>query len=257
MSRVLLWTPFALDAISIYALAPATPPATSVIALAGMTLLSLEAVLKSHATRTEEALSFVLVWFALGCGTATSLVLSTSTSSSTFSSRLNNILAVLSFTLGQAFTASKQAYAAGDGEQARSLSMQGKVHQQNRDQLHAKAAAWIFEENNEEQPPGWVDLHGLYVHEAIEYAKRAIKDGRASGWAELRLIVGKGSNSPSNVAKIRPAVSALIQRENLAAQMDQRNAGVLVVHLQGQSLGWSAGQFAHETEQTGDTCFDM
>ena len=45
---------------------------------------------------------------------------------------------------GQAFTASKQAYAAGDGEEAHNLSVQGKTHQRNRDQLNAEAAQWIF-----------------------------------------------------------------------------------------------------------------
>lgn len=45
---------------------------------------------------------------------------------------------------GRAFAASKQAYAAGDGEEARNLSLVGKTHQQNRDQLNAEAAEWIF-----------------------------------------------------------------------------------------------------------------
>lgn len=45
---------------------------------------------------------------------------------------------------GQAFSASKQAYAAGDGEEAHNLSVKGKTHQRNRDQLNAEAAQWIF-----------------------------------------------------------------------------------------------------------------
>lgn len=46
---------------------------------------------------------------------------------------------------GQAFAASKQAYAGGDGEEAHNLSMQGKEHQRKRDQLNAEAAQWIFQ----------------------------------------------------------------------------------------------------------------
>ncbi|TKA53759.1 hypothetical protein B0A53_03801 [Rhodotorula sp. CCFEE 5036] len=159
--------------------------------------------------------------------------------------------------MGQAFTASKQAYAAGDGEEAHNLSVQGKTHQRNRDQLNAEAAQWIFNENNKSQPIGSVDLHGLYVEEAIEYTQRAIKDGRARGLPELRLIVGKGNHSPSHVAKIKPAISSLMQREHLTAQMDQHNAGVLVVQLQGQGTGRDAGQFMREIEQKGDTCVVM
>ncbi|GAA5867833.1 hypothetical protein JCM3774_005873 [Rhodotorula dairenensis] len=159
--------------------------------------------------------------------------------------------------MGQAFTASKQAYAAGDGEEAHNLSMQGKTHQRNRDQLNAEAAQWIFDENNRAQPVGSVDLHGLYVQEAIEYTERAIKDGRARGLPELRIIVGKGNHSPSHVAKIKPAISSLMQRERLTARMDEHNAGVLVVQLQGQGSGRNAGQFLREIEQKGDTCLVM
>ncbi|POY72362.1 hypothetical protein BMF94_4665 [Rhodotorula taiwanensis] len=159
--------------------------------------------------------------------------------------------------MGQAFTASKQAYAAGDGEEAHNLSMQGKQHQRNKDQLNAEAAQWIFNENNKVQPPGSVDLHGLYVQEAIEYTERAIKDGRARGFPELRIIVGKGNHSPSHVAKIKPAISSLMQREHLTAHLDQHNAGVLVVQLQGQGTGRDAGQFVREIESKGDTCVVM
>lgn len=133
------------------------------------------------------------------------------------------------------------------------------------------------------QPPGSVDLHGLYVQEAIEYTERAIKvrfhlrlsdrsltcqdphhplapraqDGRARGFPELRIIVGKGNHSPSHVAKIKPAISSLMQREHLTAHLDQHNAGVLVVQLQGQGTGRDAGQFVREIESKGDTCVVM
>lgn len=35
-------------------------------------------------------------------------------------------------------------------------------------------------ENNRSQPVGSVDLHGLYVEEAIEYTQRAIKVSRGA-----------------------------------------------------------------------------
>lgn len=103
----------------------------------------------------------------------------------------------------KAFSASKQAYTAGDGASAHDLSVQGKEHQRNKDRYNDQAAAWIFNgasscpllprrssssrgtsadrvdprppaENNKVQPPGSIDLHGLYVQEAIEYTERAI-----------------------------------------------------------------------------------
>lgn len=84
-----------------------------------------------------------------------------------------------------------------------------------------------------------------------------MQDGRARGLPELRVIVGKGNHSPSHVAKIKPAISSLMQRERLTAQMDEHNSGVLVVQLLGQGTGRNAGQFLREIEQKGDTCLVM
>ena len=38
--------------------------------------------------------------------------------------------------------------------------------------------------------PGEVDLHGLYVKEAITYTDQSIVEARARGDKEIRLIVG-------------------------------------------------------------------
>lgn len=46
--------------------------------------------------------------------------------------------------MGKAFTASKQAYNAGDGGRAHDLSMEGKEHQRKRDQYNDQAANWIY-----------------------------------------------------------------------------------------------------------------
>lgn len=67
-------------------------------------------------------------------------------------------------------------------------------------------------ENNQSSPPATVDLHGLYVKEAIERTESAIASGQASGQEELRVIVGKGIHSQGGVAKIRPAVEGLMQK---------------------------------------------
>jgi len=50
----------------------------------------------------------------------------------------------------------------------------GKRHQQLKEQYNDEAASWIFNENNRVQPPGSVDLHGLYVQESIEFTEKAI-----------------------------------------------------------------------------------
>lgn len=46
--------------------------------------------------------------------------------------------------------------------------------------------------------------------------------------------MGKGNHSPSHVAKLKPAITSLMQRKHLTAQLDPHNAGVIVVQLQRQ-----------------------
>ena len=77
---------------------------------------------------------------------------------------------------------------------------------------------------------GEIDLHGLYVKEALERTDRAIQEAKERGDSELRLIVGqyqlalrntrvsqvilvigKGLHSKGS-ARIRPAVEELMQK---------------------------------------------
>jgi hypothetical protein len=75
----------------------------------------------------------------------------------------------------QAFDAASRAHDAGDGAEAKRLSNEGHAHQRRREQINDEAADWIFNANNSVQPPGSIDLHGLYVQEAIERVERAVK----------------------------------------------------------------------------------
>lgn len=79
-----------------------------------------------------------------------------------------------------------------------------------------------------------------------------MQDARQRNMPELRVIVGKGNHSPSHVAKIKPAIASLMERERLTASLDPHNGGVLVVQLQGQGGGRGAGQFLREMEQSRD-----
>lgn len=67
-------------------------------------------------------------------------------------------------------------------------------------------------ENNRDSPPGTLDLHGLYVKEAIERTEGAVREAQARGDAEIRVIVGKGIHSQGHVAKLKPAVEDLMRR---------------------------------------------
>jgi DNA-nicking Smr family endonuclease len=97
--------------------------------------------------------------------------------------------------------------------------------------LNAEASAWIFRENNSDSKPGELDLHGLYVKEAISYSDKAIKEARQRGDSQIRLIVGKGLHSNGHVAKIKPALEDLMKQLNLPVEVDPQNTGVLIVQL--------------------------
>jgi hypothetical protein len=45
-------------------------------------------------------------------------------------------------------------------------------------------------ESIQDSGPGEIDLHGLYVKEAIQYSERAVHEARQRGDSEVRLIVG-------------------------------------------------------------------
>ncbi|BEJ18017.1 hypothetical protein CspHIS471_0702940 [Cutaneotrichosporon sp. HIS471] len=135
------------------------------------------------------------------------------------------------------FADSQNAYKSGDGGRAHDLSQEGKRHQAKQDQLDDKAAEWIFRENNKTQPHGTIDLHGLYVKEALDEVEKAIANGQRSGLDDLRIITGKGNHSANRQAKIKPAVAEMMRKYNLSAEIDPHNTGVLVVDLQGRQMG--------------------
>jgi len=114
--------------------------------------------------------------------------------------------------MGRCFDESKRAYEAGDGARAKQLSNEGKAHKAEMESLHAQAAQWIFVENNTDSQPGEVDLHGLYVKEAIQYADKAIQEAKARGETTVRLIVGKGMHSRDGRGKLGPAIEQVMEK---------------------------------------------
>ncbi|KAK0215981.1 hypothetical protein EDD85DRAFT_441237 [Armillaria nabsnona] len=133
--------------------------------------------------------------------------------------------------MARCFSESHEAFNRGDGAAAKDLSNQGKSHKQKMEQLHKEASKWIYLENNRDRKPGEIDLHGLFVKEAIAYTDAALKEAKLRGDSEIRLIVGRGSHSEGGVAKIRLAIEELMRKYQLVAQLDPSNLGVLVVEL--------------------------
>ncbi|KAA1472949.1 DUF1771-domain-containing protein [Dentipellis sp. KUC8613] len=137
--------------------------------------------------------------------------------------------------MARAFEESHAAYAGGDGARAKELSNVGKDKQREMERLNGEASEWIFRENNTDSKPGEIDLHGLYVKEAIRFTEQSIQQAQQRGDGEIHLIVGKGLHSAHGAAKLKPAIEELIQKYNLVATLDPSNAGVLIVQLDGQA----------------------
>ncbi|KAI6131649.1 hypothetical protein EDD16DRAFT_1469572, partial [Pisolithus croceorrhizus] len=133
--------------------------------------------------------------------------------------------------MAQCYRQSHEAYQQGQGTLAKELSEKGGEHKRRMERLNAEAGAWIFRGYFKDCKPGEVDLHGLYVKEAIMYAEGAIEKAQRRGDLEIRLIVGKGLHSNGHVAKIKPALEELMKRRSLPADADPNNAGLLIVRL--------------------------
>jgi len=99
-------------------------------------------------------------------------------------------------------------------------------------ELDKRAAKIVFRENNKNRREGGkIDLHGLYVAEAVQFARDQVQTARLRGDEVVRFIVGKGLHSDAGEAKIRPALEDYFTKQGLDHLLDPNNAGVLIVRL--------------------------
>ncbi|GJE90106.1 hypothetical protein PsYK624_062290 [Phanerochaete sordida] len=137
----------------------------------------------------------------------------------------------------KAMQASREAHQGGNSALGKALLDKARGHKTEMQRLNKEAAEWIFAMNNANLKPGEMDVHGLFVQEAIVYAKRAVEEAKARGDSELRIIVGKGLHSEGGTAKIKPAIQALMQKQQLAAKPDPQNSGVIIVNFVDRDRG--------------------
>ncbi|KAK0196118.1 hypothetical protein F5146DRAFT_1176254 [Armillaria mellea] len=150
--------------------------------------------------------------------------------------------------MGRCFREHHEAYDRGDHVAVKFLSNQGKDHQWKMEQLNKEASNFIYLKNNrvslsrstfawgtkssiQHREPGEINLHGLYVKEAITYTDAAIKEAKLQGASEIRIIVGKGLHSRSRKAILRPAFKDLMDEYQLVAEFDPLNSSILVIEL--------------------------
>lgn len=56
------------------------------------------------------------------------------------------------------------------------------------------------------RPDGELDLHGLTVREALEETARFLEHAERQHWQKVRIITGRGLNSPAGKAVLKEAI---------------------------------------------------
>lgn len=126
---------------------------------------------------------------------------------------------------------SHRAFNNGEKEEASALSEQSKKHKSRADDLNQQAAAWVFRENNTDSAADEIDLHGLFVREALSALDARIQAGIQRRESILKVITGKGMHSAHHIAKLRPAVEDYCNKSGLQWRLQHKNEGVVEINL--------------------------
>ncbi|KAF8274560.1 hypothetical protein EI94DRAFT_1696073 [Lactarius quietus] len=133
--------------------------------------------------------------------------------------------------MSEARSRAKSAQKKGNRGAAHVHRQEAISHENAMKELDKRAAKIFFRENNKNRKEGMVDLHGLYVAEAIQFAMDQVQAAKSRDDKDVRFIVGKGLHSDAGGAKIRPALEKKFTKQGLKHSLDPKNAGVLIVRL--------------------------
>jgi DNA-nicking Smr family endonuclease len=120
----------------------------------------------------------------------------------------------------ECFEKSKKAFEEGDKELASKLSEEGKMHNEKWKQLTIEAGKNIFNEMNKNNEKTVIDLHGLFVDEAIGFVKERLAELKGSS-VTLSIITGAGNHSEGGQALIKPKIIQLLKEENLSFEEEK------------------------------------
>ncbi|XDT26975.1 Smr domain profile [Nakaseomyces glabratus] len=126
---------------------------------------------------------------------------------------------------------SQKAYKSGDKAKAHQLSEEAKKKAALADTLNLQAAEYVFVQNNADSSSNEIDLHGLYVKEAMWILKKRMAFAADKGELELRIITGKGNHSQNHISKIKEETIELCQSLGLNYHVNSKNTGVVIVEV--------------------------
>ncbi len=111
---------------------------------------------------------------------------------------------------------SQDAWKKGDKGEAGTLSEEKKSWQKKKDDANRKAAKLILDPQKS-RTTGEIDLHGLYLAEALDATKEFLKywSKKSSVQETVLIITGAGHHSENNKAVIRPKVEKMIKDQSL------------------------------------------
>jgi DNA-nicking Smr family endonuclease len=122
-----------------------------------------------------------------------------------------------------------KAFEAGEKAKAKELSDKGKQAGRQMEEANRKAAEVILHYRNDGHEENYLDLHGLYLEEAMTaFRTRLDKLIARNEMVVFEVIPGAGNHS-KNKAIIKPKVIEELQTRKL--RFEEKNAGTLLVYL--------------------------
>ena len=134
---------------------------------------------------------------------------------------------------GECFEQSKKEFETGDEAKAKTLSDEGKKHGELMQQYNKQAADAFFSAHNTGNDLYTIDLHGLFVEEALERVKARFDQIGRKG--TLVIIWGAGNHSEGGVRKIKPAVIEVLNAEKIPFDDDTPNHGCCTAYFSGKA----------------------
>ena len=122
---------------------------------------------------------------------------------------------------------SQEEYKKGNGQKAKELSEKAKEMDKLMKSSNKKAEEAIIKPQKINQS-GIIDLHGLYLSEAINIIKQILKRKKKLKFKELKIITGLGNHSHNNIPKIKPAIIKILDEKKYKYKI---NKGEIILYL--------------------------
>ncbi|KAH3872081.1 NEDD4-binding protein 2-like [Dreissena polymorpha] len=134
------------------------------------------------------------------------------------------------------FELAKSAFTSGDKQGASTYSKLGHSENGKMRQANKKAADLILKTLNKSFPKCLtLDLHGLYVSEALNFLNEFIEAHLNEGVDEVQIITGKGNHSDNGRPRLRPTIMEHLKKKGFMYTEDKVNTGEFTVHLMRRS----------------------